>query len=357
MADQEAAGGEEPGRKKANRNLAAPRTTDDAREDRNPFGGAVTKAAGAAVTIEMERAVAETQAMMIVAKRFPRDEQVAMTKLLNACTRETLADSALYTYARGGTDITGPSIRLAEAIAQAWGNIQFGFRELEQAKGASSVEAFAWDMESNTRQIKTFEVSHYRQTKREKYLLTDPRDIYEMVANQAARRVRACILGVIPGDVVEAAVSQCEETLNAKADTSPAALQKMLEKFKEFGVTQKMIEKRIQRNLDTIRPAQFIQLRKIYVSMTDGMSDAATWFEVAPTPDMAQRQEATAASDKAADHPNAELDSTVRDKPADAGAAPSNGAKAEAPNGAQTKPTAPTAAPAKKTGGLFDADD
>jgi len=40
------------------------------------------------------------------------------------------------------------------------------------------------------------------------------------------------------------------------------------------------IEKKIQRRIDTITAAQVIGLRKIYNSLTDGMSSVADWFEI-----------------------------------------------------------------------------
>jgi len=91
--------------------------------------------------------------------------------------------------------------------------------------------------------------------------------------------LRACILGVIPGDVIEAAVKQCEVTMTASADTSAEALKKMLVAFEPFGVTREQIEKRIQCRLDAIRPAQVVMLKKIYASLRDGMSTSADWFE------------------------------------------------------------------------------
>ena len=234
----------------------------------------------AMVAVEQERAMAEVQGAIVLAKRFPRNQIEAMDRIAVACQRPGLAEQALYSYARGGTEITGPSIRLAEAIAQNWQNLQFGIRELEQRNGESTVEAFAWDVENNTRHVKTFQVKHERYTKKGSYRLEDPRDIYEMTANQGARRLRAAILAIIPGDVVESAVSQCEATLKAKADTSPEALKKLVDAFGRFGVTKDQIEKRIQRHLDTITPAQLVNLRKIYNSMKDGMSGVAEWFEV-----------------------------------------------------------------------------
>ena len=235
----------------------------------------------AVVQMDSARQIQEVQAAMVIAKKFPRSERQAMDRILNACQRPGLAQSALYEYSRGGTAITGPSIRLAEAMAQAWGNIQFGIREIDQANGESTVEAFAWDVETNTRQVKVFRVPHIRHTKRGSYRLEDPRDIYEMVANSGARRLRACILGVIPGDVTEAAVEQCEATMKASADTSKEAVKKMLAAFADkFGVTKEMVEGRIQRRIDSITAGQVVGLRKIYTSLTDGMSNPQDWFEV-----------------------------------------------------------------------------
>ena len=251
----------------------------------NPFSGElVAKPATPALTAQahtdQQRAIAEVQAAMVIARANPRDPITAMDRIINACTRPTLAERALYSYSRGGTDITGPSIRLAEAIAQQWGNMQFGIRELDQNSAMSTVQAFAWDVETNTRREVTFQVPLVRHTKKGAYRLEDPRDIYEMVANQGARRLRACILAVIPGDVIETAVNQCEATLHAKADTSPESVQKMLAAFSEFGVTKEQIETRIQRRIDAIQPAQIVALKKVYVSLRDGMSAPADWFEM-----------------------------------------------------------------------------
>ena len=234
----------------------------------------------AMIDVESQRATAEVQGAIILAKKFPRDQKAAMDRIEVACQRPGLAEQALYSYSRGGTEITGPSIRLAEAIAQNWQNLQFGIRELEQRNGESTVEAFCWDVENNTRHVKTFQVKHERHTKKGSYRLEDPRDIYELTANQGARRLRAAILAIIPGDVIEAAVTQCEQTLKAKADTSPEALKKLLDAFAIFSVTKEQIEKRIQRRLDTITPAQLVNLRKIYNSLKDGMSAPADWFEI-----------------------------------------------------------------------------
>ncbi len=269
----------------------------------NPFaGGRQTAVAhSGAAESESQRAIAEVQAAIMLAKRFPRNHVEAMDRILSACCRPTLAESAVYSYTRGGQEVTGPSIRLAEAIAQSWGNLQFGIRELAQGGGKSTVEAFAWDVETNTRQVKVFEVPHTRHTKQGTKLLTDPRDIYEMVANQGARRLRACILGVIPGDVVDSALAQCETTLRTNVDVTAEGIQKLLTAFGGIGVSAEQIAQKLGHKVDSLVPAEFVRLRKIFASIRDGYTTAEAEFPRVDGEQPAQRNAgATAAASAAA---------------------------------------------------------
>lgn len=257
-------------------------------QNQNPFAvSAPQTQAMSTVQADSQRAVAEVQAALVIAKQFPRNPIEAYDRVMNACQRPGLAQSAVYSYARGGSSISGPSIRLAEMLAQNWGNIQYGIRELSSENGESTVEAFAWDVETNTRQTKVFQVPHIRYTRQGTKKLTDPRDIYELVANNGARRLRACILGVIPGDVVDAAVDQCERTIHASADTSPEGVQKLIKAFEQFGVSKEDIESFIQRRVDAITPANVVSLRKIFTSLRDGMSSAKDWFKNAKAVEVA----------------------------------------------------------------------
>ena len=264
----------------------------------NPFAQAATapQANGMMAETKSQREATEVQAMVIMAKQFPRDQIRAMDRILNACTRQSLAEGAVYSYPKGGQNVEGPSIRLAEVLAQNWGNLDFGIRELSQSNGESVVEAYAWDLETNVRQAKVFQVPHKRFSKAGSKTLTDPRDIYEVVANQGSRRLRACILGVIPGDVVEKAVEQCSATLQSHVDLSPESIKKMAGVFAGFGVSIDMIQERYQCRIEAIRPAQFLELRKIYTSIKDGMSNAADWFAVSKEPKRNNLNEIVAAA-------------------------------------------------------------
>lgn len=229
--------------------------------------------------VDAQKAVAEVQASLLIAKKFPRNQKQAVDRVLNACQRLSLAEKATYSYTKGGTAIQGASIRLAEVMATSWGNIDFGYRILESRPDSSLVEAYAWDKETNVKQVKTFCASHRRDTKKGSYLITDNRELYELIANQASRRVRACVLALIPIDVQEMALDECEKTIKQKIDITPERIKKMAEAFEALGVTKKMLEKRIQRSLDAIESGQFIGLTRVFNSLRDKMGEISDYFE------------------------------------------------------------------------------
>lgn len=230
----------------------------------------------------ISRQAQEVQAAMVVAKRFPRDEIEANNRILNACKRKSLAERAIYEYPRGGENVTGPSIRLAEVMAQNWGNLDFGITELEQKNGESTVMAYCWDLETNTRQTKIFTVPHIRYTKKGSVALTDPRDIYEMVANQGARRMRACILGIIPGDVVDAALAACTKTMMGKSDEPMIdRVRKMGQAFKDdFGVPMECLEKYIGCKSEAFTAQSIMRLRNVYTSLKEGRASREQYFDL-----------------------------------------------------------------------------
>lgn len=233
----------------------------------------------APVDVQASRAVAEVQAAMGVAKRFPRDENDSYSRIMRACSRKALAESAMYSYPRGGQKVTGPSIRLAEVLAQCWGNIDSGIVELDQRAGESSVMAYAWDLETNTRNVKIFTVKHERSARGGVSRLTDPRDIYEMTANQGARRLRACILAVIPGDVVDEAIKACERTLAGdKSEPFSDRLRRLVAAFSEHGVTAEMIERRLGHSMTATSETELVGLRKVYMSLRDNMAQVSDFF-------------------------------------------------------------------------------
>lgn len=228
------------------------------------------------------REAQEVQAAVFIAKQFPRDVNASIARITRACQRQGLAKKAIYTYPKGGQNVSGPSIRLAEAMAQAWGNIQSGVVELERRDGESVCMAYCQDLETNTREVKTFTVPHRIGTHSGMKILTDPRDIYELVASQGARRKRACILNIIPGDVVDTAMAECCKTLAGQNKTPLIdRCRAMAQAFeKDFSVPLRSLERYIGCPLDNFTELHVSALRGVYTALKDGVAKREDYFEI-----------------------------------------------------------------------------
>lgn len=232
-----------------------------------------------AVAIESERAIAEAQGQLVLAKRFPRDEQAAFAELMDACKLPALAEVAFYTVPQGGGKVSGPSIRLAEEIARVYGNFEFGHRELSRTEagpgardyGRSEVEVYAWDKEKNNRSIRQITVLHTIDTRDGPRKLRDQRDIDNKIANVASKQVRGRILALLPKWMVEAAIQQCKATIAGQSETPLSErVRRMTQAFSKYGVTIEHLESYLGHKLDKILPDELVDLQGIYNAIREG---------------------------------------------------------------------------------------
>lgn len=231
------------------------------------------------------RAVAEVKAQIFMARQFPRNPMQAMDRILGECKRPTLAEKATYAYTRGKETVTGPSIRLAEVLARGWGNMVFGYDVLDRSNGRSVISAYAWDLETNLRSSMQFEVKHYRSTRNGGYVLKEDRDIYELEANMAARRKRACILQLIPGDVTDAALDACKATTSSgvvKAMADPQKRQTLIARciqaFAGFGADQADLEGYLNVKTKDWTADHIVALQTVQNTLKDNAADIADFF-------------------------------------------------------------------------------
>lgn len=209
-----------------------------------PRGG-VQGHAGQATMVEASRAMEEVRALVVVARQFPRDVPAALRAIEGMFRVRAMADRAFYSYPKGkGTVVSGSTIHLAKAVAQAWQNLTYGVDELSRTKGQSEMRAWAWDLETNQRTSTTFIVQHAMDVKDGLKELTDLRSIYENNANMANRRLRAQIESVIPAYVMDLAKDIASQTLrDGGGEPLPVRIDKAVKKFAEMGVQLEQIEK------------------------------------------------------------------------------------------------------------------
>ncbi|MEV6854792.1 hypothetical protein AB0M89_13395 [Streptomyces microflavus] len=208
---------------------------------------------GQGTAVEQSRAVAEVQAAIYVARQFPRDIGRARNSIQSACQSMALAGKAFYRFPRAGGAVEGSTIHLAKTLAQSWGNIQYGVTELRRDDDyrQSEMQAWAWDVENNTRHVLTFIVPHAKFANRKVVQLEDLRDIYENNANNGARRLREAIFATIPDWFIEEAEDLCRQTLN-KGDGKPLPerIEGAVQVFAGLGVTADRLEQKLGRKRD-----------------------------------------------------------------------------------------------------------
>lgn len=218
---------------------------------------------GQGTAVEQSRAVAEVQAAIYVARQFPREVDRSRNAMQAACGSMALATKSRYKFPRAGGNVEGSTIHLAKTLAQTWGNIQYGVTEMrrDDEYRQSEMQAWAWDVEANTRHVLTFIVPHAKFTGGKVKALEDLRDIYENNANNGARRLREAIFAVIPEWFIEEAEDLCRQTL-AKGDGKPMPdrIAGAVQVFQGLGVSAERLEQKLGRPRDQWTGADIAQL-------------------------------------------------------------------------------------------------
>jgi hypothetical protein len=222
--------------------------------------------------VESSRAVAEVAAMVRIAQDNPRDLDRARRQMLASCDQYPMAERAFFSYRRGGSVISGPSVHLARELARCFGNITYGVSEIDRddVLGRSEILAWAWDVESNTREAITFVVPHQRDAGGERKPLAEIRDVYENNANQGARRLREALLDLLPPWFVEEAKGRATATLERGDSAEPFDMRraKAATWFAEVaGVTRAQLEDKLGRAFADWTPVDLAQLTVLRTSL------------------------------------------------------------------------------------------
>ena len=224
-----------------------------------------------AVAIESERAIAEARGQIQVAQMFPRDVAAARLELMAECDVYEFAVVASYAVPRAGGTVTGPSIRLAEAVASAYGHMEWGHRELSRGDGKSEVEVYAWDKQKNNRRIRQITVDHFRDTKNGPQKLRDSKDIDDKIANVASKQMRGAILALVPKSFTEAAIARCKLTIAGGNGVSlKQRVEKMTDAFAKIGVTTEILKTHLGHALDSTNVDELTDLIAIFNAIKGG---------------------------------------------------------------------------------------
>lgn len=242
----------------------------------------------------MMRAVHEVQGAIIVARRFPRNEDQAYQSLMKSCQRSSFAEKVEYSYPRGKKKneqtgqwedniISGPSVYLSREMIRLWGNAQVGTEIIRDDEDSRHIRSFCWDVETNFRKFaeSTFRKLVQRKnsvTKLTEWVRPDERDLRELSNKQSAITERNSTLQVLPFDYVEDARAAARETLTKGAAQDPEGTRKrLLTAFGGMNVTADQLEEYLGHPVAQCSPTTLVELRKLYTALNEGQT---TWSEV-----------------------------------------------------------------------------
>lgn len=239
---------------------------------------------GELVSGQVARAQAEIQAAYVMAHHHPRDEDSALSLITQAVLKPFLAEKAVYSYPRGSSTVSGPSVYLAREAARVWRNIQHGFHVVHEDDEWVQIRAYARDLETNELVEQDDRFKKLIQRKKGKgenattvWIKPDERDLRELRNRRGAIAQRNCVLQILPRHFVDQAV---EAARKASVESAAAQLdlerEKIIAAFGSFRIPPKEIEAYLGHGLRDITPAEVAELREIYASLRDGV---ARWPE------------------------------------------------------------------------------
>ena len=232
---------------------------------------------------------AEVDIQISTAKRFPRSiGQVKKDMLSFATLDQDTAESCFYSLPRGGKNIQGPSVRLAEIAVACYGNLRAGVRVIETVSTGDSphvvLQAVCHDLEKNT--CVTIEKRRRIVGKKSKGGAIDEDDINLACNAGSAIAFRDCVFKVVPGALIKPVYEQAKSVAIGDSKTLTERRDRAVAAFSKMGVKlDKILPTLGKKSLEEIDLADLETLFGLHTAIKDGHTtiDEAFKMEV-PTP-------------------------------------------------------------------------
>lgn len=272
----------------------------------------------------------EIDIQIATAKQYPRDIARCLERIKTIATLDTeTAEDCFYALRRGkGNDaklIEGVSVRLAEIIAGAWGNIRIATRIIGNDGRKITAQAVCHDLETN--EAVSLTVDRSIVTKEGKTYTED----MQVVTGNAASAIafRNAVLKVIPPAVTKKVVKDIKAVAMGQGLDHETQLNRMFGYFGKLGVTKKEVYAYlgVTSNIE-ISDEMIFELRGLANAIKEGTTTVQETFrQAAESEKMAKEAKAKAESSK---------------KKAEAAMAAAQGKKTTKP---EPQPESPAAAP------------
>lgn len=216
---------------------------------------------------------AEIDQQVATAKQYPRHLPTVLNKIQTYATMdEDTASECFYVLHRNGAggstqDIEGLSVRMAEIIAGAWGNLRVATRIIGNDGKMITAQAVCHDLETN--------VAISTEVKRS--ILTNKgyqfsQDMQVVTGNAAAAiAFRNAVLKVIPKAVTKHVIDEVRKVAMGQALDLVTQRQTLIQYFAKFNVTEQMIFDLLQITMrEELDKERVFMLKGIYNAIKEG---------------------------------------------------------------------------------------
>lgn len=235
----------------------------------------------------------EIDIQIATAKRYPRSVKKFLEAALTMATLdEETASACFYVLPkRKGSEkpIEGPSVRLAEIAASAWGHMRVEGRVVAEDDRFITARGTAWDLESNV--AIAFE-SRRRITTREGQRYSD--DMINVTANAATSiAIRNSIFKVIPAAYTKQVYARCRQVAAGKIETLAKRRQEAIDYFGNMGIKpQRIFDLLDVKGIEDVTLDHLVTLKGLATAIREGdITITEAFAKEAPEIEMPRRKD------------------------------------------------------------------
>lgn len=233
--------------------------------------------------IIMQQDKAQIDMQIATAKAYPRNVTRATNNVVALVQMDAeFADKCNYALKRGGKVISGPSVNLAKAIIQEWGNMRIDTKVVGESATQITSEGLCWDLEKNL----AVKVQVKRSIMGNKGRYND--DMITVTGNAAnSIALRNAVFAVLPAAVVnktyKAAIAMITGDIST-ADKLNLERKKLLDAFKDvYKVTeQEVLDYVGKAAVETLTVEDIVLLKGVGTAIKNG--DATVEDQFRPKP-------------------------------------------------------------------------
>ncbi|MBE6177361.1 MAG: hypothetical protein E7149_02500 [Rikenellaceae bacterium] len=246
---------------------------------------------------EMLQAINRSEVDMQVstAKQYPRELPKVLNQIATYATMDTeTASECFYVLRRNGDAIEGLSVRMAEIIAGAWGNLRVQTRIIGNDGKTITAQGICHDLETN--------VAVSVEVKRR---ITDSKgrtysEDMQVVTGNAASAIafRNAVLKVVPKAVTKKVIEEVKQVALGQAIDLETGRQNCLANFAKVGVTDKMIFDLFDiSKIEEIDKNRLFELKGLWNAIKEGTTTVQEAF-IKPIEERKQAEEAKRKSEE-----------------------------------------------------------